>query len=64
MNAHAKPADIVMDANHMRCIPQGYGYADELVAIRTLMRLDRNKEALERFERWLDRNLRGWRAFP
>ena len=58
MNAHTKPADIKPAA----VIPQGYGYADELVAIRNLMRLGRHQEALERFEIWMDRNLSSWRG--
>lgn len=58
MNMHAK--DVRPDDR--RVVPQGYGSADELVAIRTLMRLRRHEEALERFERWMDRNQFAWRT--
>jgi hypothetical protein len=42
------------------CVPQGQGF-DELKAIRTLLRLGRPKEALERLDIWLDRNVHEWR---
>ena len=58
MNAHTKPSDIKPAA----VIPQGYGYTDELVAIRKLMRLGRHQEALERIEIWMDRNQSAWRT--
>lgn len=44
-----------------RCVPQAYDELGELIAVRTLLRLGRNDEALERLEHTLDRYYGSWR---
>ena len=58
MNMHTK-----IDTKR-RLIPQGYTPADELVAIRTLLREGRATEASQRLDIWMDRHLDSWRAAP
>jgi hypothetical protein len=49
-------------SNSNRCIPQGYTSNDEIVAIRTLLRLDRVDEAKERLDLWLNEHHPAWRT--
>ena len=49
-------------ARMSRCVPQAYDELGELVAVRTLLRLGRPDEAVDRLEILLDRFHESWRT--
>ena len=58
----ASVAKLKATQNRMICIPQGYDEITELVAIRSLLTLDRAGAAMVRLEILMDRYHGSWRT--